>query len=81
VKKKKGRVKEERTTPASAYDGETDVVIPGRTEGANPESSPVGMHIWIPGSLAALAPRNDGCYPRISAVTWAATERDRPCKS
>ena len=35
-------------------------VIPGRAEGANPESGGApGICIWIPGSLAALAPRND----------------------
>jgi hypothetical protein len=36
------------------------VVIPGRAEGANPESRIGTSHgPWIPGSLAALAPRND----------------------
>jgi len=35
-------------------------VIPGRTEGAGPESIATAVSgIWIPGSLAALAPRND----------------------
>lgn len=38
-------------------------VIPGRRKAANPESrDPAGLFagLWIPGSLAALAPRNDG---------------------
>ena len=36
------------------------LVIPGRAEGANPESrTRPGACIWIPGSLAPLAPRND----------------------
>jgi hypothetical protein len=35
-------------------------VIPGRAEGANPESSYLRRAcFWIPGSLATLAPRND----------------------
>jgi hypothetical protein len=35
-------------------------VIPGAAEGRNPESrSEFGALVWIPGSLAALAPRND----------------------
>jgi hypothetical protein len=48
-------------------DGEGEVdrlmsqsVIPGRTEGANPESRwKYGACFWIPGSLVTLAPRND----------------------
>jgi hypothetical protein len=37
------------------------VVIPGRAEGANPESSPSFLSkCWIPGPLAARASRNDG---------------------
>jgi hypothetical protein len=42
---------------------ESQPVIPGRAEGANPESRAAGQFfvwLWIPGSLAALAPRNDG---------------------
>ncbi len=36
-------------------------VIPGRAEGANPESrDSVGIGVWIPGPLAARASRNDG---------------------
>ena len=36
-------------------------VIPGRAEGADPESrNSFGARLWIPGSLASLAPRNDG---------------------
>jgi hypothetical protein len=36
-------------------------VIPGRREAASPESRPkLSASGWIPGSLAALAPRNDG---------------------
>jgi len=36
------------------------IVIPGRAEGAGPESRCVfGGCFWIPGSLAARAPRND----------------------
>jgi hypothetical protein len=35
-------------------------VIPGRREAPNPESSyEFRIWFWIPGSLAALAPRND----------------------
>jgi hypothetical protein len=35
-------------------------VIPGRAEGASPESrSEHGFWFWIPGSLASQAPRND----------------------
>jgi hypothetical protein len=34
------------------------IVIPGRREAANPESSHV-QNCWIPGSLALRAPRND----------------------
>ena len=35
-------------------------VIPGRAEGANPESrNEFGARIWIPGPLAARASRND----------------------
>jgi hypothetical protein len=34
------------------------IVIPGRREAANPESSHV-HNFWIPGSLALRAPRND----------------------
>ena len=36
-------------------------VIPGRADGANPESRyNLGTCFWIPGSLATRAPRNDG---------------------
>jgi hypothetical protein len=36
------------------------MVIPGRAEGANPESSTMlRMRLWIPGPLASLASRND----------------------
>jgi hypothetical protein len=35
-------------------------VIPGRAEGANPESRGEITRIWIPGPLAARASRNDG---------------------
>ena len=35
-------------------------VIPGRAEGANPESrSNLDVYIWIPGPLALRASRND----------------------
>jgi len=35
-------------------------VIPGRAEGANPESSiECRANVWIPGSSAARVPRND----------------------
>ncbi len=36
-------------------------VIPGCAEGADPESRGgfLGARLWIPGSLAMLAPRND----------------------
>jgi hypothetical protein len=35
-------------------------VIPGRAEGANPESrTKLGACVWIPGSRAARVPRND----------------------
>jgi len=42
------------------------VVIPGRAEGASPESRAIrrSMPLWIPDSLASLAPRNDGERPR-----------------
>ena len=39
-------------------------VIPGRAEGAGPESSAtiegLAVPLWIPGSRASRAPRNDG---------------------
>jgi hypothetical protein len=36
-------------------------VIPGRREGPDPESrNMLNVGLWIPGSLALLAPRNDG---------------------
>jgi hypothetical protein len=39
----------------------TPVVIPGRTESANPESSnEIGTCIRIPGPLASRVSRNDG---------------------
>jgi hypothetical protein len=39
-------------------------VIPGRAEGANPESrKKLGVLLWIPGSRATLAPRNDVVGP------------------
>ena len=40
---------------------DSQLVIPARAKGANPESR--NMHnaqLWIPGSLAPRAPRNDG---------------------
>src|SRR5215831_1632797 len=36
------------------------VVIPGRRRAASPESIATDRGLWIPGSLAALGPRNDG---------------------
>ena len=42
----------------------TVLVIPGRAEGANPESrNRFGAGIWIPGPLAARASRNDRGVP------------------
>ena len=38
----------------------TAFVIPGRAEGANPESRNEFTLIWIPGPLATRASRNDG---------------------
>jgi microcin C transport system substrate-binding protein len=49
-------------------------VIPGRAGGANPESrnQGFGARSWIPGSLAALAPRNDG-LTRRDAIIFSAS--------
>ncbi|WP_201159471.1 hypothetical protein [Rhodoplanes elegans] len=42
---------------ARAGEGFADVVIPGRAEGANPESSgKLGILGWIPGSALCAAP-------------------------
>jgi len=39
----------------------SSLVIPGRAEGANPESgNGPGVGIWSPGPLAMRASRNDG---------------------
>jgi hypothetical protein len=39
----------------------SNTVIPGRREAPNPEPSyEFRVGFWIPGSLALLAPRNDG---------------------
>src|SRR5262245_35697363 len=43
------------------------LVIPGRPVGPDPESRNAhGIAFWIPGSLAALAPRNDRRGPGLS---------------
>src|SRR5262245_23279073 len=47
--------------PYSRLPKSLPVVIPGRREAADPESRSIHRLLnWIPGSLAALAPRNDG---------------------
>ena len=47
----------------------TPAVIPGRPEGPDPESRCIlSVRVWIPGSLAALAPRNDSYFTAGSAA-------------
>jgi hypothetical protein len=38
----------------------TEFVIPGRAASREPGIQKSGIHFWIPGSRALLAPRNDG---------------------
>src|SRR5215475_5607179 len=46
--------------------------IPGTAAGRSPESRTTkGVHIWIPGSLAPLAPRNDAAPDALENITDA----------
>ena len=53
------RVATRRRSRASCSRQTNPPVIPGRAEGASPESTITRRWLWIPGSLAALGPRND----------------------
>src|SRR6185312_11382055 len=51
-------------------------VIPGRPAGPNPESRySFRIRVWIPGSLATLAPRNDEEARVVARVLWSAPGR------